>query len=594
MQVRRVNFKALLIVLGTYSAINCLSIQPLLAQACDSGILGDRDGDNIPDVWENAGTDVNGDGKKELNLVSRGASPYHKDIFLEIDYMQQHQPYSQVIPDVLESFRGAPVCNPDGTSGIRLHVQLDQQIPHQDSIRITEENGARLWKGFYDLKNDYFGTTREKLDSNVNQILLAKNYVYHYVIFGHNFDTVSNSGISNGIPGMDFIVSLGAYKVTASGTNHYTGSPSQQASTLMHELGHNLGLRHGGGDDTNCKPNYMSVMSYTRQFETPIPNRPLDYSRSAIEPLTENDLDEMRGIGTSHPEGLVTAYGPGNPFLATTGGPIDWNRDGYTGSIGIDKDINLISNINGCSGSSTNQLLNGFDDWQNLIYDIKLYTRLSAMNLLAQSSESMGAVNANISEGLSNLTSTLFSPAFNNLNNSFGIFGSPLDNEPSLDDEMTPEDVRRLNLGLVLSLNDKIQQQLSNETVHNNSVLSLSDELGKSIEVDELKNFYQNRLIGDSLESALSAELEPTNDTSVINSIKSDNLDQAIQSLNNLLPTMDSSFGGALSDDNITRPDTQLVISAQINNVVEAFKSQSCTYEDCITVQKAPNATIEY
>ncbi len=30
----------------------------------------------------------------------------------------------------------------------------------------------------------------------------------------------------------------------------------------MHELGHNLGLRHGGMDDLNCKPNYLSVMNY--------------------------------------------------------------------------------------------------------------------------------------------------------------------------------------------------------------------------------------------------------------------------------------------------------------------------------------------
>jgi hypothetical protein len=35
-----------------------------------------------------------------------------------------------------------------------------------------------------------------------------------------------------------------------------------QAGTLMHELGHNLGLRHGGGDDINRKPNYVSVMNY--------------------------------------------------------------------------------------------------------------------------------------------------------------------------------------------------------------------------------------------------------------------------------------------------------------------------------------------
>ena len=27
----------------------------------------------------------------------------------------------------------------------------------------------------------------------------------------------------------------------------------------MHELGHTLGLRHGGHDDVNYKPNYHSV-----------------------------------------------------------------------------------------------------------------------------------------------------------------------------------------------------------------------------------------------------------------------------------------------------------------------------------------------
>ena len=50
----------------------------------------------------------------------------------------------------------------------------------------------------------------------------------------------------------------------------------------MHEFGHLLGLGHGGHDEVNCKPNYRSVMSYTRQFAgSPIPNRRLDYSRSA-------------------------------------------------------------------------------------------------------------------------------------------------------------------------------------------------------------------------------------------------------------------------------------------------------------------------
>lgn len=33
-------------------------------------------------------------------------------------------------------------------------------------------------------------------------------------------------------------------------------------ASLMHEIGHTLGLAHGGGDPHNCKPNYVSVMNY--------------------------------------------------------------------------------------------------------------------------------------------------------------------------------------------------------------------------------------------------------------------------------------------------------------------------------------------
>jgi hypothetical protein len=39
-----------------------------------------------------------------------------------------------------------------------------------------------------------------------------------------------------------------------------------QARAFMHELGHALGLKHGGQDDVNDKPNHFSVMNYWYQF----------------------------------------------------------------------------------------------------------------------------------------------------------------------------------------------------------------------------------------------------------------------------------------------------------------------------------------
>lgn len=63
--------------------------------------------------------------------------------------------------------------------------------------------------------------------------------------------------------GEDAIVSFGA------NTDHpQPGEPSvgleTWAAVTMHELGHNLGLMHGGAADcTNQKPNYLSVMNYS-------------------------------------------------------------------------------------------------------------------------------------------------------------------------------------------------------------------------------------------------------------------------------------------------------------------------------------------
>ena len=38
------------------------------------------------------------------------------------------------------------------------------------------------------------------------------------------------------------------------------------ATTIMHELGHNLNLSHGGFEETNYKPNYVSIMNYNVNF----------------------------------------------------------------------------------------------------------------------------------------------------------------------------------------------------------------------------------------------------------------------------------------------------------------------------------------
>jgi hypothetical protein len=313
---------------------------------------GDADGDSLLNGWEQMGIDANSDGIIDLNLPMFGANPLHKDKFVEIDFMEFHRPIDQAISNVITAFDNAPISNPDGTLGIDLHLQVDEQVPHQDSIQ---------WRsGFDAIKNTNFGTATQRTDPNAANILSAKMQAYHYSIFIHTYGNSGSSGIAE-LPGNDFVVSLGAPGWAVDPiTGHTTGNLFQQDGTLMHELGHNLNLGHGGGDGHNYKPNYLSVMSYAFQFPSTVANRPLDYSRSALATLNENGLNEPDGISPSTPSGLRT-YICSSGSITDTGIPVDWNIDGDTVDTGVIRSIN-------CDGLLVT--LNGYNDWINLQYSV--------------------------------------------------------------------------------------------------------------------------------------------------------------------------------------------------------------------------------
>lgn len=341
------------------SMISSMVSTPIFA-ACTNWLnLPDNDCDQLADTWEQSGYDVNSDGTIDLNLPALGANPNHKDIFMEIDYMQYHAPRSGVVSSVVASFANAPVSNPDNSNGINLRVIVSEQIPHQNSIQ--------MWTAFDTLKDTYFGTSAERANPNT---MLAKDNIYHYALFVHQYNGLSSSGVAE-LPGDDLVVSLGA---PGWGTynGHTVGSVDQQQGTLMHELGHNLGLRHGGNVDENCKPNYLSVMSYSRQFSDYVSNRPLDYSRSALAQLNEPSLSEPAGVSPeSAPSGMSTVYGPNSALvslpLSSATNPINWDRDTNPSETGIAANINNLGTGTGCS-SATNGLIYGYNDWGNLKY----------------------------------------------------------------------------------------------------------------------------------------------------------------------------------------------------------------------------------
>jgi hypothetical protein len=143
-------------------------------------------------------------------------------------------------------------------------------------------------------------------------------------------------------------------------------TPEAQASTFMHELGHNLGLDHGGADAVNCKPNYASVMNYSSSHPGMGSTYRLDYSRAALATLDEAALDEAAPIAAD--AGLRAAFGPAPIVIEPLAGAHDYNRDGRRDAGLVAADLNNLG-TSGCTGAGT--VLTGHDDWSDLRYDLR-------------------------------------------------------------------------------------------------------------------------------------------------------------------------------------------------------------------------------
>lgn len=332
----------------------------------------DTDGDGLWDSWETKGIDANNDGT--IDLILEGADWEHKDIYVEVDYMQGHKPDQAALDDVKAAFRNCPATV--AFSPINLHIEVDSTTPatHVDYIRFEDINNFKAVHGF--------GTYDQRHNANSEAILLAKKYAYHYCLFVHCYEflngTVWTKTTSGGIaerPGNDFMVSLGAWTAGV-------GSRDEQAGTFMHELGHNLGLRHGGDDGVNYKPNYLSIMNYQFQLPNILKGRPLTFSSAKLRTLTESGLDETTGLNwanwdwTVYSALLQTTNGSKYvPLAVSTLGAIDWNNDGD------EQDAYTQANINNWPqreyANTDDQILYGFDDWTNLNFR---FTETGAFN----------------------------------------------------------------------------------------------------------------------------------------------------------------------------------------------------------------------
>ena len=211
----------------------------------------------------------------------------------------------------------------------------------------------------------------------------------------------SASGIAD-LPGGDTLITLGLW-------DEFVGKPFARAGTWFHELGHNLSLWHSGGAavwgnkgsntanyvEPNCKPNYLSSMSYLFQVHglfNAADQIQLDYSTAQHAALDETGtLNDMplsptaayipswfapagSALATSQAATAATRYCSGDKFNAASppasmarvdapspSASIDWNGDGVVNAT-FGQDVNF-------DGATPGTTLTGFNDWSKVLWD---------------------------------------------------------------------------------------------------------------------------------------------------------------------------------------------------------------------------------
>jgi PKD domain-containing protein/all-beta uncharacterized protein/beta-propeller repeat-containing protein/S-layer family protein len=346
--------------------------------------IGDTDADSLPDEWEEEGITVDSAGNitvgntgngEFIDLPAMGANPLHKDIFVHADWMDPLRPRDSAIRRVVEAFDRAPVMNPDRRKGIHLHVDLGPNSLMDNVKKLTwgELSKAGSVPSVFEIGSSSMGPynwTQAEGYKGLRFDQARRARVFRYCLFANKLTGSPFSGIARGIPSTDFLVTLGLGVNTPVG-----GTKLQQAGTFMHELGHTLGLRHGGGDDIRYKPNYLSVMNYLFQFPNLFKNdlsRELNYSVRRLPTLDEAALGEA--VGIQDPENHHTGWrfpsssscsGDSNYFRRLTYPALDWDCSNSLTASTVNVDLRFDMDF----PHSTVTKLEGFADWPAVRFD---------------------------------------------------------------------------------------------------------------------------------------------------------------------------------------------------------------------------------
>ncbi|MDP1923034.1 MAG: hypothetical protein Q8L14_42715 [Myxococcales bacterium] len=242
---------------------------PTPAGLNDVCVSADTDADGLPDVAEVAGSTWN-----ELPLFDWGARVSQKDVFVEIDWVSPTGFNGTLDPGILPRREALERMEQVFRArGVFVHFDTGELFDPAPGINPANFDlgggNQQPWACTVTLSNVAGATSFHRLKATHADV--RRRLAFHYSMFTNALGDVTCANSGNGVtgnaelPGNDFAIALGRSGLSLGSQNGINQTINWQSATFMHELGHNLGLRHGGFEDANYKPNYLSVMNYYYQ-----------------------------------------------------------------------------------------------------------------------------------------------------------------------------------------------------------------------------------------------------------------------------------------------------------------------------------------
>ncbi len=181
----------------------------------------DTDNDGLPDGWEVLGRPMEDAGRFYLPVL--GSDPLRKDVFLEIDWMEDETISEKALPSAIN-----PIVRKFAAHDIALHVDWGRLTGDGGNAVPLDDRLEGLDEIYYAIKDANFAEERMG--------------VYHYCLFAHRLG--SDNGLAE-VEGDDLALGIANARDSYFGGSRVFDAFLQQG-TLIHELGHNFVFRDGG------------------------------------------------------------------------------------------------------------------------------------------------------------------------------------------------------------------------------------------------------------------------------------------------------------------------------------------------------------